>query len=37
MFRGCRIISPAFMNVYLPFLIALLPAPIEAALWKKFK
>ena len=37
MFRGRRIISPAFMNVYLPFLIALLPAPIEAALWKKFK
>ena len=37
MFHGRRVISPAFMNVYLPFLIALLPAPVEAALWKKFK
>jgi hypothetical protein len=37
MFRGRRVISPSFMNVYLPALIALLPAPIEAALWKKFK
>ncbi|MBO7585168.1 MAG: SDR family NAD(P)-dependent oxidoreductase [Bacteroidales bacterium] len=37
MFRGRRVISPSFMNIYLPFLIALLPAPVEAALWKKFK
>ena len=37
MFRGRRVISPAFMNVYLPLLIALLPAPLEAAIWKKFK
>ena len=37
MFRGRRVISPAFMNVWLPFLIAIIPAPIEAALWKKFK
>ena len=37
MFRGRRVISPAFMNVWLPFLISILPAPIETALWKKFK
>lgn len=37
MFRGRRVISPSFMNIYLPFLIALLPAPVEAALWKKLK
>ena len=37
MFRGRRVISPAFMNIWLPFLIAIIPAPIEAALWKKFK
>lgn len=37
MFHGRRVISPSFMNIYLPFLIALLPAPVEAALWKKLK
>lgn len=37
MFRGRRIISPAFMNVYLPALIALLPGPVIVRLWKKFK
>lgn len=37
MSRGRRVISPSFMNIYLPFLIALLPAPVEAALWKKLK
>ena len=37
MFRGRRVISPAFMNVYLPFLISLLPGPLIAALWKKWK
>lgn len=37
LFRGRRQISPAFMNIYLPFLIALLPAPLIAALWKRFK
>jgi len=37
MFRGRRVISPAFMNVYLPTLVALLPGPVEAALWEKFK
>ena len=37
MFRGRRVISPAFMNIYLPFLIALLPGPVIAALWKRLK
>ena len=37
LFHGRRVISPAFMNVYLPALVALLPAPVEARLWKKFK
>ena len=37
MFRGRRVISPAFMNVYLPFLISLLPGPLIAVLWKKWK
>ena len=37
LFRGRRVISPAFMNVWLPALIALLPGFIVAALWKRFK
>lgn len=37
MFRGRRVISPAFMNVYLPLLIALLPGPLVAFLWKRLK
>lgn len=37
MFRGRRMISPAFMNVYLPLLIALLPGPLVAFLWKRLK
>ena len=37
MFRGRRVVSPSFMNIYLPALIALLPGSLEAALWKKFK
>ena len=37
LFHRRRVISPAFMNVYLPALVALLPAPVEARLWKKFK
>ena len=37
MFRGRRVISPAPMNVWLPALISLIPGPIIAALWKKFK
>ena len=37
MFRGRRVISPSFMNVWLPPLIAILPAPLEAKIWKKLK
>ena len=37
MFRRRRVISPGFMNVYLPALIALLPGPLVAFLWKKLK
>ena len=37
MFRGRRVLCPAFMNVWLPGLIGLLPGPLIAALWKRFK
>ena len=37
MFRGRRVVSPAFMNVWLPALIAALPSPLVANLWKRFK
>ena len=37
MLRGRRVIAPAFMNFYLPPLIAMLPGPIEQALWEKLK
>ena len=37
LFRGRRVISPAFMNVWLPTLIALLPGPLLARLWKRLK
>ena len=37
MFRGRRVVSPGFMNVWLPALIAALPGPLIARLWKKFK
>ncbi|MBR0108975.1 MAG: SDR family NAD(P)-dependent oxidoreductase [Bacteroidales bacterium] len=37
LFAGWRVISPAFMNVWLPALIALLPGPIIQRLWKKLK
>lgn len=37
LFRGRRVICPAFMNVWLPALIALLPGPLIAYLWKKLK
>ena len=37
MFRGRRVISPSFMNVWLPALIGLLPGSLIAALWKKWK
>lgn len=35
--RGRRVISPSFMNVYLPPLIRILPGPVENRLWAKFK
>ena len=37
LFRGRRVLSPAFMNVWLPPLIAALPGPVVARLWKKYK
>lgn len=37
MFHKRRVICPALMNVYLPPLIALLPGPLIAAIWKKIK
>lgn len=37
MFRGRRVISPAFMNVWLPPLIAALPGPLVSRIWKKVK
>ena len=37
MFRHRRVISPACMNIWLPALIACLPGPLIARLWKKFK
>ena len=37
LFRGRRMISPGFMNIWLPALIAILPGPVVAALWKRFK
>ena len=37
LFRGrCRV-SPSSMNVYLPALVAILPPPLEAWIWKKIK
>ena len=35
MFRRRRVVSPGFMNVWLPPLIALLPGPLVAFIWKK--
>lgn len=37
MFRRRRVVSPGLMNVWLPPLIALLPAPLVAFIWKKIK
>lgn len=37
MFRQRRVVSPAFMNVWLPALVAALPGPLVAYLWKKWK
>ena len=37
MFRKRRVISPSFMNAWLPFLIRITPGPVIAKLWNKFK
>lgn len=37
MFRGRRVICPSIMNVWLPLLISITPAPIIARLWKRFR
>ena len=37
MFRGRRVICPSLMNIWLPAIIALLPGPLIAAIWKKLK
>ena len=37
MFRRRRVVSPAFMNVWLPALVAALPGPLVEHLWKKWK
>lgn len=37
MLRGRRVMKPSFMNVYLPPLIAMLPAPLEQKIWNKFR
>ena len=37
MLRRRRVVSPGFMNVWLPPLIALLPGPLVAFIWKKIK
>ena len=35
--RGRKTVSPSLMNLYLPPLLRLLPAPIENMLWKRFR
>lgn len=37
MFHRRRVVSPSFMNVWLPAFISLLPGPLVAFLWKKLK
>ena len=37
LFRKRRVICPSAMNVWLPAVIGLLPGPLIAALWKKWK
>ena len=37
MFRGRRLIQPSLMNVWLPPLIALLPAWLVGKIWRKVK
>lgn len=35
--HGRRVIRPSLMNVYLPALVAMLPAPAELGIWNKLK
>ena len=35
--KGRKTVRPGFMNIYLPFLVRILPAGFEGWLWKKFK
>lgn len=37
MFRGRRVICPSIMNVWLPCLLAIIPSPVIAAIWKRIK
>ena len=37
LFRKRRVVSPAFMNCWLPSLIGLLPGSLEAWIWKRLK
>ena len=37
LFRGRRMLSPAFMNFWLPPLIAALPGPVVAKIWKRLR
>ena len=37
MFRRRRVLSPAFMNVWLPALVRALPGPLVEKIWKKWK
>lgn len=37
MFHKRRVVSPGFMNLYLPPLVGLLPGPFEAVIWKHVK
>ena len=37
LFRGRRVLSPAFMNIWLPPLIASIPDPLIAKIWKRLK
>lgn len=37
MFRRRRVVSPGFMNIWLPAAIALLPGPLIARIWAKVK
>lgn len=37
LFKGRRVVCPSAMNVWLPAIIALLPGPLIARLWKRWK